>query len=72
MRSTQPLLGNQDFDGASLQMNKTGSDTHAETIKWIDRSAEAGWTWLVCLDEYGHGANGVKPDAAQDGHDEAA
>ena len=51
-------------------MNKTGSDTHAETIKWIDRSTEAGWTWLVCLDEYGHGANGVKPDAAQDGHDE--
>ncbi|MHB9080523.1 MAG: putative collagen-binding domain-containing protein, partial [Pirellulaceae bacterium] len=66
-----PLLGNQEFDGASLQMNKTGSDTHAETIKWIDRSTAAGWTWLVCLDEYGHGANGVKPDAMQDGHDEA-
>ncbi|MHB8953277.1 MAG: DUF5060 domain-containing protein [Pirellulaceae bacterium] len=66
----QPLLGNKLFDGASLQMNKTGSDTHSETIKWIDRSTEAGWTWLVCLDEHGHGAHGVKPDGAQDAHDE--
>jgi hypothetical protein len=64
------LLGLKDFDGASLQMNETGDDTHAETIKWIDRSRAAGWTWLVCHDEYGHGANGVKPDATHYRHDE--
>ena len=65
-----PLLGLADFDGASLQMNKRGDDTHAETIKWIDRSSAAGWAWLVCLDEYGHGANGVQTDATQYWHDE--
>jgi hypothetical protein len=65
-----PLLGLADFDGASLQMNKRGDDTHAETIKWIDRSRAAGWPWLVCLDEYGHGASGVQTDAMQYWHDE--
>jgi hypothetical protein len=65
-----PLLGLTDFDGASLQMNERGDDTHSETIKWIDRSSAAGWPWLVCLDEYGHGANGVQTDATQYWHDE--
>ena len=67
----EPMLGYADFDGASLQMNETGSDTHSETVMWLDRSAQAGWKWNVCLDEYGHGANGVRPDAMDPGHDEA-
>ncbi|MBE0534278.1 MAG: DUF5060 domain-containing protein [Phycisphaerae bacterium] len=67
----EPMLGFADFEGASLQMNKTGSDTHAETIKWLDRSAQAGRKWNVCLDEYGHGANGVKTDEMDYWHDEA-
>jgi hypothetical protein len=65
-----PLLDVPGFDGASLQMNKHGDDTHAETIKWIDRSTAAGRPWLVCLDEYGHGANGVQTDATAYWHDE--
>ena len=65
-----PLLGLRDFDGASLQLNQRGDDTHAETIRWIDRSRAAGWTWLVCHDEYGHGAHGVKPDELDPRHDE--
>ncbi len=65
-----PLLGYKDFEGASLQMNKDGSDTHSETIKWLDRSAKAGRKWNVCHDEYGHGANGVKPDSTHYDHDE--
>ncbi len=65
-----PLLGYKDFEGASLQMNKDGSDTHSETIKWLDRSAKAGRKWNVCHDEYGHGANGVKPDSTHYAHDE--
>jgi hypothetical protein len=65
-----PMLGYADFEGASLQMNADGSDTHSETIKWLDRSAAAGRKWNVCLDEYGHGANGVKPDATHYWHDE--
>ncbi|HPD47925.1 MAG TPA: DUF5060 domain-containing protein [Anaerohalosphaeraceae bacterium] len=66
----EPMLGYADFEGTSLQMNQTGSNTHAETIKWLDRSAKAGRKWYVCLDEYGHGANGVKPDATHYTHDE--
>ncbi|MHC4147986.1 MAG: DUF5060 domain-containing protein [Planctomycetota bacterium] len=58
-----PLLGYAHFDGTSLQMNETGSDTHSETIKWVERSLLHGRRWIVCLDEFGHGANGVKPDA---------
>ncbi|HUV40617.1 MAG TPA: hypothetical protein VMW23_02360, partial [Sedimentisphaerales bacterium] len=66
-----PLLANADFDGTSLQMNETGSDTHSETLKWVKRSAATGHKWFVCLDEYGHGANGVKPDFMDPDHDQA-
>ncbi len=65
-----PLLGYADFDGTSLQMNESGSDTHSETLKWVERSALHGRKWIVCLDEFGHGANGVKPDANDPTHDE--
>jgi hypothetical protein len=65
-----PLLGYEDFDGASLQMNKTGTETHSETLKWLERSEQRGHKWIVCLDEYGEGENGVKPDADYPSHDE--
>jgi len=65
-----PLLGYTDFDGASLQMNRTGSRTHSETIKWVERSALHKHKWFVCLDEFGEGSNGVKPDADDPEHDE--
>ncbi|UCC22254.1 MAG: DUF5060 domain-containing protein [Planctomycetota bacterium] len=65
-----PLLGYADFDGTSLQMNESGSDTHSETLKWVERSALHGRKWIVCLDEFGHGANGVKPDVDDPAHDE--
>lgn len=64
------LLAYPDFDGASLQNNETGSDTHSETIKWIERSEMAGHPWVVQLDEYGHGQNGVKTDALDPAKDE--
>jgi len=66
-----PLLANPGFDGASLQMNETGSDTHAETLKWVRRSAQTGRKWFVCLDEFGHGRNGVKTDDLDPNHEEA-
>ncbi len=65
-----PLLGYTDFDGASLQMNRTGSRTYLETIKWVERSALHRRRWFVCLDEFGEGSNGVKPDADDPEHDE--
>ena len=69
-KAYNPLLGYEDFDGASLQMNKTGTETHSETLKWVERSAQRGRKWIVCLDEYGEGENGVKPDADYPSHDE--
>ncbi len=65
-----PLLGYADFDGTSLQMNESGSDTHSEALKWVERSALHGRKWIVCLDEFGHGSNGVKPDVNDPAHDE--
>ena len=65
-----PLLGFKDFNGASLQMNETGSDTHSETLKWLQRSAQREHQWFVCLDEFGHGKNGVKTDSLDHAHDE--
>ena len=62
----EPLLGYEYFDGVSLQTN----DTHAQTIKWIDRSASAGRAWFVCLDEIGPPHTGVKPDKDDYWHDE--
>ena len=62
----EPLLGYEYFDGPSLQTN----DTHAQTIKWLDRSAAAGRPWFVCLDEIGPAHTGVMPDADDYWHDE--
>jgi hypothetical protein len=62
-----PLLGYAYFEGPSLQTN----DTHRQTMKWIDLSAQAGRSWFVCLDEIGPSSVGVKPDNDDYGHDEA-
>jgi len=61
-----PLLGYKYFDGPSLQTN----DTHAQTVKWVDRSTSAGRAWFVCLDEIGPAHTGVKPDKDDFRHDE--
>ncbi len=63
-----PLLGFEDLDGPSLQVADQ-VDVHAETLRWIDRSAGAGRPWFVCLDEIGPADVGVKPDADDPGHD---
>ena len=61
-----PLLGYAYFEGPSLQTN----DTHRQTMKWIDLSAQAGRPWFVCLDEIGPSSIGVKPDNDDFGHDD--
>jgi hypothetical protein len=65
----RPLLGAAEFEGPSLQMGDMKA-THAETIKWIDRSAEGGRPWFVCLDEIGPAEQGAKPDADDSNHDD--
>jgi hypothetical protein len=64
-----PLLGHQDLDGPSLQIGNM-KQTHAETLKWVDRSAAAGHKWMVCLDEIGPADTGVKPDADDPEHND--
>jgi len=64
-----PLLGYGFFEGPSLQMGNM-QQTHAETIKWVDRSVQGGRPWFVSLDEIGPADVGVKPDADDPTHDD--
>jgi hypothetical protein len=57
--------------GLSLQ-NSSLRTTHAETVKWVKASAEAGKPWIVAFDESGSAAHGQCPDLGYrgfDGHD---
>jgi len=65
----EPLLGFPHLEGPSLQMGNMRS-THAETLKWVGRSAQAGRPWFVCLDEIGPPKFGVAPDTEDPEHDE--
>ncbi|NUM54591.1 MAG: DUF5060 domain-containing protein [Candidatus Hydrogenedentes bacterium] len=64
-----PLLGEKNLDGPSLQFGKA-EQTYKETIKWVERSADAGKPWFVCNDEIGPADTGVKPDADDPDHDD--
>jgi len=64
-----PLLGFEGFDGPSLQTGNARV-THAETVKWVVRSALAGRRWFVCHDEAGPANTGVKPDKDDPTHDD--
>lgn len=61
------LLGDEVISGASLQIEGS-SLVHAETLKWVTRSAASGSKWVVTLDELGPANMGVKPDANDPEH----
>jgi hypothetical protein len=63
-----PLLGHPSFEGPSLQMGGA-NQTHAETVKWVQRSASNGRKWFVSLDEIGPANDGVLTDAEDFDHD---
>lgn len=63
-----PLLGFPQFHGPSLQMGRM-ERTHAETVKWVERSAASGRPWYVCHDEVGPADTGVKPNSLDPDHD---
>jgi hypothetical protein len=63
-----PLLGNEFIDGPSLQIGDP-SGVHAETIRWLNLSAETPKRWVVCCDEIGHHTRGAMPDAVDARHD---
>jgi hypothetical protein len=53
------LLGNTTFDITSIQFSPANSNEYVET--WRQRSADAGWKWVLEMDEIGPasvGANG--------------
>jgi hypothetical protein len=58
------LLGFPNFDSTALQHD--AENTHAETIKWLDKSDAAGHPWLVHLIEMNPG---VRPDTEDYAHD---
>jgi Domain of unknown function (DUF5060)/Putative collagen-binding domain of a collagenase len=65
----RPLLGKDSvFTGASLQ-NSAIQDTHAQTVKWVRESAQAGKPWVVAFDESGSAAHGQPPDLGYRGFD---
>ena len=68
----EPLLQQRSkLTGASLQ-NSHVRDTHADTLRWVRASEEAGRPWVVAFDESGSAAHGQCPDLGYrgfDGHD---
>jgi hypothetical protein len=63
----EPLLAYPSLEGPSLQIGEV-EEVHQETLKWVNRSREAGRPWFVCLDEIGPASTGVKPDADDPDH----
>jgi hypothetical protein len=61
-------LGFKNLDGPSIQCGNV-NDVHAETRYWIEKSAESGKPWVVCLDEIGQHWKGALPDSYDPGHD---
>lgn len=63
------LLGDRsNITGVSLQ-NSSLKKTHADTLKWVQASAEAGKPWIVAFDESGSASYAQVPDLGYKGFD---
>lgn len=63
------LIGEKsELTGASLQ-NSNVRDCHWQTLKWVERSREAGKPWVVAFDEPGDATFGTPPDPDWPGMD---
>ena len=60
-------LGHEVIGTASLQLEGP-SIVHAETSKWVKKSAASGKKWFVSVDELGGASVGVVPDANDPTH----
>ena len=47
----EPILGNTDFDLSSIQFSPHNANDFVET--WRARTADAGWPWVIDMDEVG-------------------
>jgi hypothetical protein len=63
-----PLLGDVNFDGASLQTGKP-ENTHGLTLEWVNNANASGRPWYVTMDESGPWQDGATPDGAGNNHD---
>ncbi|MEO6004120.1 MAG: putative collagen-binding domain-containing protein [Opitutus sp.] len=61
------MLGNPLISAASLQL-ESPSVVHAETLKWVSKSAATGSKWVVSVDELGPAGVGAVPDANDPTH----
>lgn len=65
----RPLIGDASkLTGVSLQ-NSSLETTHAQTVKWVKASADAGKPWVVAFDESGSAAHAQCPDLGYKGFD---
>jgi len=58
------LLGNMDFDTTSIQYSPERAEEHVET--WRRKSADAGWPWVIDMDENSPAGEGLTDTNAQD------
>ncbi len=66
-----PLLGDKSvLSGLSIQNNDV-SKTHAEAVRWVNRSEASGHAWVVAHDEPGNAATGAPPDPDYPGMEKA-
>ena len=61
------LIGHPLIGAASLQIASAGN-VHAETLKWVKKSAASGQKWVVAVDELGPAGVGAVPDAYDPSH----
>ncbi|MEM6690693.1 MAG: DUF5060 domain-containing protein [Planctomycetota bacterium] len=64
----EPLLGHPTIDGVSLQVSQPAR-VHADVLRWLRDSADAGKPWVITQDEIGPADTGAKPDADDFRHD---
>ena len=58
-RAYNDLLGVTDFDITSIQFSKENANQFTEV--WRSRSSQAGWPWVIDMDEVGPGGIGMTP-----------
>ncbi|RNC84689.1 MAG: DUF5060 domain-containing protein [Balneola sp.] len=63
-----PLLGTDGYDGMSIQTHHTYADT---TLRYRQRSIDAGKKWVLAIDEPMGWEYGLRPDIDDPEHDEA-
>lgn len=62
-----PMLGLPSLDGLSFQVDEPGRASK-EITTWRKKSAEAGKTWLITMDEIGPWQAGALPDSVDPAH----